>query len=295
MNDKVKVLHSAQGAGNAVMALGVAEGMFAASGLDVTMQEVPRTGLAISGLLAGEAQFAVSGSVPVLNAAREGFDPVIVMSIEARNVFGVIGARGIDTPDRLRGQTIAITGRREQDELMMRRALLEWGINPDRDVRLDVKGNRGRCYDAVLAGEAVAMTATIPQPLLARTMGLPVLKDYATAHEPFQLGAIVTTRRLAEVRAGMVERFLAAQRRALRLYCRDFDAALPHLKARSKLDDVGVLRETHRLFAAEADRVVPEPEALRAVVRTIEAVFGERLNVDVNRIVEPRFALALRE
>lgn len=293
MNDKVKVLHSAQGAGNAVMALGVAEGFFNAVGFDVTMQEVARTGLAVAGLMAGEAQFAVSGSVPVLNAAREGLDPVIVMSIEAQNVFGVIGARGIDAPDKLRGQVIAITGRREQDDLMMRRALLEWGIDPDRDVMLEVKGSRGRCYDAVLAGEASAMTATIPQPILARAMGLPVLKDYAPTHEPFQLGAIVTTRRFINDHAAMVQRFLAAQRQALELYCRDFEVALPHLQARSKLDDVAVLRETHRLFAAEADRFVPDPAALRAVVRTIEAVYGDQLDVNVDRIVEPRFAQAL--
>lgn len=290
MLEPVTVLHSAQGAGNAIMALGVAKGLFAAVGLDVTMREVARTGLAVAGLMEGRAQFAVAGSVPILNAAQAGQDPVIVMSIEAQNVFGVVAAKGISEPGQLRGRKIAISGRREQDELMMRRALAEWGIDADRDVTLVVTGSRGRCFDAVLSGEAAAMTATIPQPILARAMGLPVLKDYAAQHEPFQLGAIVTTRRLTEQHQNLVERFLTAQLRSSRLFRDDVAAALPYLEARAKIDDEDVLRQTHRMFAAETDHYVPDAAALRAVIDTVERIFAERIEVDVDRIVEPRFA-----
>lgn len=294
MPDPITVLHSAQGAGNAIMALGIAAGFFARERLDVTMREVARTGLAVSGVMAGEAQFAVSGSVPILHAAAAGGDPVIVMSIEAHNVFGIVGARGIQGPEQLRGRRIAISGLREQDELMMRRALLEWQLDPDKDVELEVRGSRGRCFDAVLSGEAAAMTATIPQPILARALGLPVLKDYASLHEPFQLGALVTTRRLLDRDPGLVQRFLAAELRAIRLFRNDFAAALPHLRARTKIDDAAVLRETHRLFASEADSYVPDPAALEAVIRTLERVFGDRIGADPGRIVAPAIAAGLR-
>ena len=290
MADRVTVLHSAHGAGNAIMALGIAAGHFADQGLDVTMQEVARTGLAVSELMAGAADFAVAGSLPILNAAVAGHDPVIVMSIEAQNVFGVVGAHDVDTPDKLRGRPIAISGRREQDDMMMRRALKSWGIEPDADVRLEVMGSRGQCFAAVLSGRAAAMTATIPQPILARQMGLPVLLDYADAHEPFQLGALVTSRRQVLHRAELIDRIVTAQLRAFRLFRDDFAAALPHLRARAKIDDADVLRQTHQVFAAEADHCVPNPAALRAVVRTIADVYGESIDVDIDRIVDPRFA-----
>ena len=131
---RILVGHSSHGAGNAPMALGVAEGFFADAGLDVVMQEMPRTGAAIAGLVEGAVQFAVAGAVPIVNAARAGQDPIIVMSIEAENVFAIMGAKRIKSPEDLRGDVIAISGKREQDEMMIRRALKEWGIDPETEV-----------------------------------------------------------------------------------------------------------------------------------------------------------------
>lgn len=293
MSDAIRVFHSAHGAGNAPMALGVASGFFKDAGLDVIMQEIPRTGDAIGKLVAGDCEFAVAGAVPIINAALAGHDPLIVMSIEAENVFGIVGAKGIESPEQLRGATIAISGKHEQDDIIMRRALREWGIDPDREVTFDVRGSRGNCWDAVVNGEVAAMTATIPQPVLARAVGLPVLKDYIELNEPYQAGAIVTTRRYADANPDMVRRFLDGQLRAVRLFQKDFEAALPHLKARSKLEDIAVLRETHRLFSLALEHYVPNPLALAMVVKYLRAGYGEPVDVDVNKLIDASFAAAL--
>jgi ABC-type nitrate/sulfonate/bicarbonate transport system substrate-binding protein len=290
---RILVGHSSHGAGNAPMALGVAAGFFADVGLDVVMQEMPRTGAAIAGLVDGAVQFAVAGAVPIVNAARAGQDPIIVMSIEAENVFAIMGAKRIKSPEDLRGEVIAISGKREQDEMMMRRALKEWGIDPETEVTYEVRGSRGKCWEAIVSGEAAAMTATIPQPIMARAIGLPVLKDYAELHEPYQAGAVTTTRRYAKANPEVVRKFLAAQLRAVRLFQSDFEASLPHLKARSKLDDLEVLRETNRLFGEAMEDYVPNPAALATVVKNLTEVFGEKIDVDVNQIDEPSFATSL--
>ena len=293
MSEPVRVCHSSHGAGNAPMALGVAAGFFTDEGLDVVMEEVPRTGDAVRRLIAGTCDFAVAGAVPIINAARAGHDPLIVMSIEAENVFAIMGAKGIERPEQLRGATIAISGHREQDELMMRRALREWGIDPDAEVTMDVRGSRGKCWEAIVSGEAAAMAATIPQPSHARAIDLPVLKDYAGLHEPYQAGSVVTTRRYADAHRAVVRRFLTAQLRAVRLFQSDFEAALPHLIARSKIADVEVLRETNRLFGEACEHYVPNPAALATVARNLAEAFGEPVDIDVNAIVDPSFAMAL--
>jgi ABC-type nitrate/sulfonate/bicarbonate transport system substrate-binding protein len=123
MSDIIRVQHSTYGAGNSPMALGVASGFFKDAGLDVTMQENARTGTAIEKLVAGDSEFAVAGATPIINAVRAGHDPIIVMSIEAENVYGIVCARGIESPEQLRGATIAISGKREQDDIILRRAL----------------------------------------------------------------------------------------------------------------------------------------------------------------------------
>ena len=284
MADRIRVFHSAHGAGNAPMALGVAAGFFRDAGLKVVMQEIPRTGDAIGKLVEGECEFAVAGAVPIINAALAGHDPLIVMSIESENVFGIVCARGLESPEQLRGATIAISGKREQDDIIMRRALREWGIDPDSEVTFEVRESRGKCWDAVFNGEVAAMTATIPQP---------VLKDYIELHEPYQAGAIVTTRRYADANPDLVRRFLGGQLRAIRLFQTDFDAALPHLKARSKLEDIEVLRETNRLFGLPLEHYVPNPLALAMVVKYLRAGYGEPVDVDVNSLIDASFAAEL--
>jgi NitT/TauT family transport system substrate-binding protein len=275
------------------MALGVAEGSFAYAGLDVVMEEMPRTGDAVKRLIEGSCEFVVAGATPIINVAKAGHDPLIVMSIEAENVFAIMAAKHIRSPEDLRGQTIAISGHREQDEMIMRRTLRDWGIDPDRDVELKLFGSRGKNWDAIVSGEAAAMTATIPQPILARAIGFPVLKDYAETPEPYQVGSVTTTRRYADANPDIVRAFLGAQLRAVRLFQSDFAAALPHMKARSKLDDVEVLRETNRLFGLAMEDYVPNPAALAAVIRSLVEVFGEPIDIDVNEVVDPSFATAL--
>jgi ABC-type nitrate/sulfonate/bicarbonate transport system substrate-binding protein len=254
---------------------------------------MPRTGLAIDNLIAGNCEFAVAGAVPIINAARAGHDPIIVMSIEAENVYGIVCAKGIKSPEQLRGATIAISGKREQDDIILRRTLRDWGIDPDTEANFKEMGSRGKCWDAVFNGTAAAMTATIPQPLLARAVGLPVLKDYAEDHEPYQAGAVVTTRRYADANPDIVRRFVGAQLRSIRLFQTDFEAALPHMKARSKLDDVEVLRETNRLFGEALEHYVPNPAALANVIKYRNAAYGDPIEIDIAKVVDPSFASAL--
>ena len=65
MAETIRVCHSVHGAANAIMALGVAAGFFAEEGLDVIMEEIPRTGDAVKRLLAGTTEFVVVGAVPI--------------------------------------------------------------------------------------------------------------------------------------------------------------------------------------------------------------------------------------
>jgi ABC-type nitrate/sulfonate/bicarbonate transport system substrate-binding protein len=291
MSTKVRLAHSSHGAGNAPASLGIEAGCFAAAGIDLAMIEVANTSDAMGLVSAGGAEFAIAAGAPILFAAARGADPLIVLSIEGHNIFAVVGAVGM-TAERLPQSTIAVTGPHDQDTLIIRRALLEWGIDPDRDVRLIHVADRGAAWDAVVGGEAAAMAATAPQPVLARSLGLPVLRDFAATPrrlEPYQLGSVATTRSLADRHPALVRDFASAFLASAALFSEDFDCALPHLQARSKLSDIAVLRATHRVFARQLARPAPSVDALAAVHRDIEAVTGTRLAVDVAALVDASF------
>ena len=211
------------------------------------------------------------------------------MSIEAENVVGIMGARHITDPEQLRGGVVGVTGMDDPDRTFLHRALTDWGIDPHSEIEFRVLGTRGKVWDAMVAGEVLAMAATIPQPLLARRLGLPVLRDFHDEHEVYQVGTIVTSRRFADEQPEALRAFLGAARRSIELFQSDFELSLPHLKARSKLDDVDVLRETHRLFSEAMADYVPKVEAIAAVARDYAAATGQPVELDFDALVDASF------
>jgi ABC-type nitrate/sulfonate/bicarbonate transport system substrate-binding protein len=290
----VRLAHSSHGAGNAPPSLGLEEGLFASVGIDLAMVEMSNTSDAIEAVVGGRAEFAIAAGGPILVAAAGGGDPLILLSIEGQNIFTVVGGRGVGVAD-LRGQTLAVTGPHDQDTLIMRRALRDWGLDPATDVTLTRVADRGAAWDAVVSGRVAAMAATAPQPVLARSLGLPVLRDFGARPEPYQLGSVATSRAFTAREPDLVRAFVSAFVASIRLFCSDVERALPHLAARSKLQDADVLRETHRVFANQLADVVPSVVALAAVAADIEALTSIRLAPDISRLVDASYVSGGRD
>jgi ABC-type nitrate/sulfonate/bicarbonate transport system substrate-binding protein len=292
MTTRVRIAHSSHGAGNAPTSQAIDAGYFLDVGIDLVMVETSNTSDAIAMVAAGDAEFAVAAGGPILNAAMQGADPLIVMSIEGHNIFAVMGARTIASPADLRGAKIAVTGPTDQDTIIIGRALREWGIDTD-EVELTRVADRGAAWAAMVAGDVAAMAATAPQPILARSLGLPVLRDFSELREPYQLGSIATTRSLAGREPDLLRAFLTAQLRGVALFRSDVEQALPYLRARSKLTDDDVLRATHEIFAGQLANCLPSVAALAAVARDLAATTGAPVSVDLERLVDPSFIMSV--
>jgi hypothetical protein len=78
--------------------------------------------------------------------------------------------------------------------------------------------------------------------------------------------------------------------RGIETFIGDFALALPHLKARSKLDDEDVLRETHRLFAEALGQPGPSLDALQAVADVLFGPEGGAGAVDLTNLIDGSFA-----
>lgn len=289
----IRIAHSAHGPANSPLAMAQGLGFFAERGLDTATVEVANTADCVERLAAGEVDLAAAPGVPILNAALNGLDVVVVLSCASENLFGVIAARHVTTPEDLRGGVIGTTATDDQGYLVMHRTLREWGIDPETDVRTRELGSRGREWDAVVAGDIDAFATTVPQPILARRRGLPVLRDFTDDHEPYQLGAIVTTRSFADADPRRLRDLLDGLLQGYRLFQTDFDTTLPYLKARSKVDDLDVLVETHRILSEEFDHYAPRVEPLAAVARDLAAMRGAPLGLDVSSLVDASFVAEL--
>lgn len=293
MAAKFRYSYSNSGAVNAVFTLAQERGIYADYGLDVDLVEYPKTSDALNATIRREVDAATCPGVNILNEAKAGGDPLIVMNLEDDNVFGVIAARHIKEPKDLKGTTVGTFGLGDQNQVVLRRALVIFGLDPDKDVqyRMDFK-DRAALLAAVDRGEVSAMCMTVPTPIMARAMGLPILLDFRDLRERYQCGAIVTTRRYAEEQPDVLEQFLAASLKGAALFASDVEASLPHLRKASKLNDDDVLRKVHVLFAEAVTRPTPSEQSLQAVANDLEAALGKPLNVNVGSLIDPSYLYA---
>lgn len=291
---RIRVAYTFPAAGNAPMALGVEAGVFERHDVDVEMIRLPRGSDAIRALERGDADLAVVSGLPVLRAAQRGLDPAIVMSVEAENVFAVIGAEGTREMADLRGRVVGMNSPDDQDGVMMRRALVEAGLDPEADVTMRAyAGGRGAIWDALLAGEVAAMAVTLPEPFSARACGLPILRDFLDDLEPYQCGSFVVRHSYLESEEELLRDALTAQLESIRLFNADDGLARRALEATTTITDATVFDQTRRAFGEAMLHYVPQLEPLEHVIRDVRNVTGVDLDVDARRIVQPAIAESL--
>ena len=228
MNQKIRYAYSNSGAVNAVFTLAQERGFYAEARLDVDLVEYPKTSDALRAAISREVDAAICPGVNILNEAMKGGDPLAVMNLEDESVFGVIGARSIDSLSDLKGPSVGTFGLGDQNQVVLRRALTLLGLDPDKDVKYRTDyGNRAALLAAVDRGDITAMAMTVPPPIMARAMGLPILLDFRDYNELYQCGAIVTSKRYAAEQPEVIERFIAASLKGGALFQADQDAAPP--------------------------------------------------------------------
>jgi ABC-type nitrate/sulfonate/bicarbonate transport system substrate-binding protein len=292
LQNVVRVAHSAHGAANSPFSIAESEGYFTAHGLTVQRSEVANVSAAMDTLSSGTGHIVGAAGAAILSASLSGIDPVVVLSIEARNLFAVIGAAGVTHPGLLRGATLGISRRCAPDHVILNRALSEWGISPEKDVTLVELQSRGAVWSALRRGEIAAMTTTIPQPIIARADGLPILLDFAELDEPYQLGAVVATRQFIAEQRPIIAAFVSAMREAVERFRTDRTLALRHMAARSKVTDRDVLNKTYELFAEGMAFPRPDPAALGNVARDYSRVDAAIRGIDIGSLIDTSFVLS---
>ncbi len=293
MASKIAVGSTSYAAGNAPMKMGIAHELFSRHGLDVQMREYPRGADAMEALAAGEVDAAVVSALPIIRAASRGAKPVIIMSVENENIFAVIGARDVTSPKQLRGRTVGVSSMNDQDSLIIRRTLDAWGLHTGEgptDVRIQqFPGGRGAIWKALLDGEVSAMAATVPEPINAESIGLPILHNYAHDHQPYQAGSLVTTRGFADNNRELLTDLVRAQTTSIDLFAADFSAAKGDLRDCTRIQDERVLKIVWELFGAAMKHGLPITAPLDAVIADVRKFDDPDLRVRASDIVDPSF------
>ena len=180
----------------------IEQGFFAEEGLpDVELITFPeasgelldREAYQVDLLARGVADVGIDPRTTFVLEAKDQGKPVCIVAARRKNhAFVVIGQKGLETLEDLRGLAVDMGQRGGATDVMLRQVLIDSGIVPDEDVHFDYSGapmhdsaGRAAAFIEGTAGPAIlAPTAQLPMLL---DQGFPVLADlrerYPSRHD----------------------------------------------------------------------------------------------------------------
>jgi NitT/TauT family transport system substrate-binding protein len=130
------------------------KGFYQEEGLEVRKIAV-RTGIQVAALLAGELDYSTVSGI-VSSASIQGLPLKTVMGWLDKPLHMLIARPGIKTLADLKGKRIAVSGLNSVPHVAVREALIQAGMNPDKDVQFIALGGSSERVSALAAGSADA-------------------------------------------------------------------------------------------------------------------------------------------
>jgi NitT/TauT family transport system substrate-binding protein len=187
-------------------------GFFQKEGLNVSAVYM-RGGIDIKALLTGDADFG-TGSTTAVTAFVAGAPLRAVMSLNAYVDQGLYAQPKYRSLTQLKGQSIGSLNPGGLVDTLLRRILIQSGVQPDKDVVILNMGGTPERYTALKSGSIAASMLSAPHSLRAEKEGftkLAATRDYVNVSGT---GLIVHADQIKR-RPAMMKRFMRASLRAM--------------------------------------------------------------------------------
>ena len=209
-------------------------GFYLKQGAEVELIQM-RPNIAVAALLSGDIDYIELIGSAIRSAAR-GL-PIRAISTSIKSpFFSVIAQNKFKSVKDLKGATIGIASIGGTNHISTRLTLKEFGLDPEKDVKLIAIGDEKLIYDAFKIGRTDAVVLAPPYSIQLRREGFPILANtaqYVTI--PFS-GLGTTLDRIKSNRA-QIKKLLKAEIEALR-YLRDNPAGTVEvIRKRFSMDD----------------------------------------------------------
>ncbi len=250
-----------------------ARGLFAAQGLEVEPSLTPSSAFQMRGLSQGDFEIASTAFDNVMAwSGREGAEIVAVAHDSRGDSLGLaMFARSeIQSWDDLRGKRLGADAVDTAFALVLRRILLEHGLDLDRgDYELAAVGSTGERFEALRQGAIVAAMLNPPYDTQAEAAGLRRMAGHLEVLPNYPGGVFAVNRAWAERNRDAVIGFLRAWAAALGWVHENPDAALDIVSAAQ-----GVSRDAARSRMVRLPRDAAVDPAGLAAALDLRTRFG---------------------
>ena len=185
-------------------------GYFTRNGVDVDLLYLAGSPTAAAALISGRVEFVQMAGPAVVTADAQGAHLVMVMGFVNQPVFVVMTTPDIQSPEQLKGKTVAVSKVGSSDDFMLREALSHWGLRPDTDVKITGVGSVSGQIAAIEKRLVQAVVVDPPNDVLAQQVGARLLARVSDLGIPYQAAGLVTTREYIRSHADVVARVVRA-------------------------------------------------------------------------------------
>ncbi len=245
-------------------------GLFEKYGFDAEMIYVQGVQL-IQVHVAGQLDFTTVSGLVFLQASVEGSDLILVASSNDTQPMKLMVHSSIAGPADLRGKTIAVTRFGSLTDLLVRPVLKNWGMEPQKDVKLLQIGRLPDIATAIVQRKVEAGVISFPTSLQAEKMGIKTLLDFADSGLDIPSTTVVVSRRYSKTHREEVLRFLKAYIEGTRRLLTDRELGIKALRKYGGVDDRELLATTYDLFTSRYIKRVPRinPKAVETALNLI--------------------------
>jgi NitT/TauT family transport system substrate-binding protein len=260
-------------------------GYFNAEGLDVELVRVGGSTRMVAAMLGGSAPIIQAGASAALAATAAGSDVVIIGATGTVSPFRLMARPEIKHPGDLKGKKAGITTFGSTSDQIMRLALKQFGLDPNKDVALLTLGAQPEVFAALQGGAVQVGALSYPLYPRAAKLGMRELVKFADLGVEDINGTVITTRSFIAQHRDIVTRFMRAFTRAMQRYRTDKEFSKQVLGKYGKVSDKDILEGTWQDYAPTLQRT-PRP-SLKAIQYMIENQFqGKKSLLKPERFVD---------
>src|SRR6266536_188060 len=236
---------------DAALTVARTRGLFTATGIDVELLVTPNSTDQMRGLSKSSWQIVSTAFDNVLGwSGREGAEIVAIAQVSQGITLPVYVRPEIQSWDDLRGKKLAVDAVDTAYALVLRRIILEHGLDFDRgDYELIPLGTTGARLESMTRGETFAGVLNPPWDKKAEAAGHKRFADHREVLPNYPGGVFAVTRKWADENHRLLGEFLRVWNNALR-WCHDGknrSDALKIIAAEEKLDETAAARKLAQL------------------------------------------------
>lgn len=247
--------------------------LFKKYGLDSELILVRSGSVAVQSLLAGEIQYAASGTSSGIEAKLAGADMISITDYMNTLPYSLVTSDRIKSAAQLKGKRFAVSRLGAISDIALRLALKSLGIDPTKDAVILGIGDAAARFAALKAGSIDATVISPPDTLTARKLGFNVLTSFQDAGIKFAYGSIFITSDYGRKNRPSVLNFMRGFTEAIAYLRMNKEDTLSVLSKWTRNSDRDALEDTYDFFL----RLYPaKPYSLDEAVRAVLDVLAEK-------------------